>query len=494
MKCPNCGAEMPEGSLYCEHCGEDIHIVPDFEPELEQNIQQAIHTIQKNLWEEPEDVREGEGPERAGRRRFLLRMFLCGALILTLTAAVTAWLVYGYFSRDYQVDRAMQYAAAGKYDKAISCYNRALELAGDDIELIFSVAELQLLKNNKIEYEHLLRRIVKNSNATSEQLDRAYGKLIAIYRDRGDYQTINDLLLACDNEALLSAYQNYIAQAPEFSINEGYYTSVQPLRLTALGTGKIYYTLDGSEPTEYSSQYTAPILLEDGHYVVKAYFVNDRGVVSEVVSREYFIENDYIPPPEINIESGEYRSPMKIEVVGDTEEIYYTTDGTDPTYYSNVYMEPIPMPLGSSRFKFAKIVDGVTGTVEEKNYWLVLDTDFTAAQAVDAIVEYSLLTGKIHDLEGHFENSEAAYLYEFQYVGNINDVDDFYVIAEVFRDIDGTYTKTGNNFAVNVYTGERFKLQEEGRRRYLRLVGIEDEIDSELGTGIEIEVEPRDGE
>ena len=23
MKCPNCGAEMKEGTLYCEHCGED---------------------------------------------------------------------------------------------------------------------------------------------------------------------------------------------------------------------------------------------------------------------------------------------------------------------------------------------------------------------------------------------------------------------------------------------------------------------------------------
>ena len=34
MKCPNCGAEMEEGKLYCEHCGEDIHIVPDFEPEV----------------------------------------------------------------------------------------------------------------------------------------------------------------------------------------------------------------------------------------------------------------------------------------------------------------------------------------------------------------------------------------------------------------------------------------------------------------------------
>lgn len=493
MKCPNCGTEVTEGRLYCEQCGEDIHIVPDFEPELEQDMQQTIHTILENLQEDEPGGRKS-GRNKPGTGKKTLRKVLMGAAVVSIVAAGgIAWLVYGYYSEDYQVGRAVRYTASGKYDKAISCYNRALELDEDNIELLFSLAELQLLKNNKVEYEHLLRRIVKNGDATSEQLDRAYGKLIAIYRDRGDYQTINDLLLACDNDALLSAYQNYIARAPEFSINEGYYTSVQPLKLTALGTGKIYYTLDGSDPTEQCSQYTAPIILEDGLYVVKAYFVNDRGVESEVATREYHIENDEIPPPEINIYSGEYHFPMKIQVMGDVEDVYYTTDGSDPTYSSNVYMEPIPMPLGNSRFKFARIVDGVTGTIEERNYWLALNTDFTLEQAVDAVVEYSLLIGKIHDLEGHFEDSEAAYLYECQYVANINEVDDFYVIAEVFRDIDGTLTRTGNNFAVNTYTGERFKLQKEGRGRLI-LVEIEDQIDSEIGTGIETEIEPQEGE
>ena len=30
MKCPNCGAEIPEGHLYCEVCGEEINFVPEF--------------------------------------------------------------------------------------------------------------------------------------------------------------------------------------------------------------------------------------------------------------------------------------------------------------------------------------------------------------------------------------------------------------------------------------------------------------------------------
>ena len=58
MKCPNCGAEMEEGKLYCEHCGEDIHIVPDFEPEVEYNMEQTLSDIAKEMEPKPaeEDV------------------------------------------------------------------------------------------------------------------------------------------------------------------------------------------------------------------------------------------------------------------------------------------------------------------------------------------------------------------------------------------------------------------------------------------------------
>ncbi len=345
MKCPNCGEGMPEGALYCECCGEDIHIVPDFEPELERNMEQTISGIleelheempgsQENVWDEweeelpqNEDGFEYEEPRR--RKRIWPKVLLVLGILTLLGAGSTAWYLYCYQSEEYQVNKALQYVGQGRYDEAIACYNRALELEGDNVELVFNLAEVYLLKNNKVEYEYLLREIVKNENATTEQLDAAYGKLIAIYRDRGDYQTINTLLLASDNESLLNNYQSYIARVPEFSVNEGYYTSIQPLKLSAAGTGKIYYTTDGTQPTEASTQYTAPIILENGDYVITAYFVNDRGIASEVVSKEYHIENKEIPPPEINALSGDYYFPMNIEVADDEGEVYYTTDGSD---------------------------------------------------------------------------------------------------------------------------------------------------------------------
>ena len=32
MKCKNCGATIPEGYLYCEKCGQEVQIVPDYNP------------------------------------------------------------------------------------------------------------------------------------------------------------------------------------------------------------------------------------------------------------------------------------------------------------------------------------------------------------------------------------------------------------------------------------------------------------------------------
>lgn len=357
MKCPNCGREMAEGTLYCEYCGEDIHIVPDFEPELELDIQQTISEMAEET--EP-DKADGEAvnkkPEAAGRRKKWFWYFIgaLGILILAAAAAMGIW-VYQYHSEAAQVKKAVRYTAEGKYEQAIGCYDRALELKGEDIELQFALAEVYFLENNKAEYEYYLRSIVKNEAVTTEQLDRAYGKLIAIYRAREDYQTINDLLLGSKNEQILSIYQNYIAEDPQFSVNEGYYTSIQILKLSGGDNGKIYYTTDGSEPDETSEVYVSPVILENGDYTIRAVFINSNGVSSAVVTKEYHIDNEVIPPPEVSLISGEYSSPISIEILEDGGEVYYTTDGSTPRkipYYIQVrfpcLLEKAPSALQES--------------------------------------------------------------------------------------------------------------------------------------------------
>ena len=281
------------------------------------------------------------------------------------------------------------------------------------------------------------------------------------------------MLLGSKNEQILSIYQNYIAEDPQFSVNEGYYTSIQILKLSGGDNGKIYYTTDGSEPDETSEVYVSPVILENGDYTIRAVFINSNGVSSAVVTKEYHIDNEVIPPPEVSLISGEYSSPISIEILEDGGEVYYTTDGSTPTENSVLYTGPIPMPLGKSTFCFARIRDGVTGEQAVRTFELTLNTDLTPELAVRRVKDYFLQTGKLIDEAGHFsEETAEAYRYEYQYVINIKEVGDYYIIAENLLGTDGSLTKTGTTMAVDIYSGECFLVQ---RDSYNRMVLVETE-------------------
>lgn len=63
MKCPSCGKEIEPGHLYCESCGLEIRIVPDFEPEIENSITETLSTVGEEIKE-----RETEGNGREAEK------------------------------------------------------------------------------------------------------------------------------------------------------------------------------------------------------------------------------------------------------------------------------------------------------------------------------------------------------------------------------------------------------------------------------------------
>ena len=276
MRCPKCGFEMQEGQLYCEHCGMEIQIVPDFEPEIENSISETLNTLAEELTqkdtEEPETTDEVQDDDFIGEDAHIFEKLLSnrkvflvctmGLTVLVIALFLTVFFVYQHNSKGYQMSRAIEYADKGQYEAAIKCLKAAEEMDKTDADIYFLMADYYYLMGNETDAVITLKNVAMTPGFDVEDAENAYGKIISIYKKHEDYQSINDLLLACTNQDVIYAYQSYMAYPPDFSYIEGTYQEIVPLKLSSNTSGNIYYTMDGSVPSENSTVYTTPIFLE----------------------------------------------------------------------------------------------------------------------------------------------------------------------------------------------------------------------------------------
>lgn len=459
MKCQNCGADIVEGHLYCDICGEEIRIVPDFEPELEHHMIEALSTMVEDI----EDKKEADYPEekeaiKEKTGRLLDYRVIAGvvaAFFLLIILVLIGVGLYRTYSVAYQVQQARQYAQKGNYAEALQYLWRAMELEPENTDYAFLIAGYYYELADTQQTIEVLQGVINGKYAADEAKEKAYRMLITIYDEQGEYQTISELLQACQVEAVVTQFQHYLAKNPEFSYAGGNYDEVIPLKLSANTTGNIYYTLNGMTPNENSPVYTAPIFLETGDYVVSALFINEYGIQSEVVRNQYHISLIAPDAPEILQYSGVYEEPIRIEVVIPAYgKVYYTTDGTDPTQDSMLYTEPIPLPLGRSQFKFVVISEeGIAGEVMLRNYELSLKTDISAEAAVYHVIQALVDQHVLQDITGKAPGVSGNYVYKFDSLIEIPEQGYYYMINEYYQDPVGNEIKSERLYAVGIYDG-----------------------------------------
>ena len=140
MKCPSCGKEIEPGHLYCESCGLEIRIVPDFEPEIENSITETLSTVGEEIKERETEGngREAEknGKEHEGffleemnRSRIRSRVISLAAALLAIVISVP--LLYIHYSASYQTQKAEKLADQGKYREAAALLEKAGRQEGD---------------------------------------------------------------------------------------------------------------------------------------------------------------------------------------------------------------------------------------------------------------------------------------------------------------------------------------------------------------------------
>ena len=482
MKCPNCGCEIKEGHLYCETCGTEIQMVPDFEPEIENSIMETLSNLAegirgKNRAEKSskgknahngEDGKEaGEPDESRGQpeknrwkdRKWVL-VSLVTFIVATLVIVFAAVYMYRGYSVPYQTRRARAYAESGDYAKAIECLERARGLRSDIAELVLLEADYCYQSGDKERAADILLTLVGKEYLEYEDKEKLYEKIIDIYNEEDRYEDINELLISCTDSEIVNHFQQFLALPPEFGYESGSYDEVVTLTLSANTAGTIYYTLDGSEPDERSRIYTAPLLLESGDYQVTAVFINEYGIRSDSARNWYVINLSVPDAPEVPVASGDYDTPVKIEViVPEGSTVYYTTNGATPDDYSQQYTGPIAMPLGRTNFKFVAISEeGVSSEIVNRSYSLTLDTDITVTRAVNIIVDALYRRRVLSDLQGHSYGIEGKYVFKYDSIVEIPNLGYYYILNEYVEDNSGNQTKTERLYAVEVNTGAPNRL------------------------------------
>lgn len=435
MKCRYCGHEIPEGELYCGRCGEEVFIVPDYNPlddMLTAQIKVGVNSEDTDYLDDiAADVKRRTTPggrtgnsrnmnvrrntgqntvagrntgtgrnmnagrytntgrnmtdrelyEREKRRRQAERkkeqLRKKRQKVLLILAILVIGIAAGcvtLYQNSYSGILGSGYRALKnqEYASAENYFRRAIEKDDKKADGYTGLAQTYVRQDQLSDANELFTGAI-NAQKNNVDLYEAY----IIFCIDSEQQAKIPLLLDEAPESVSEKLSEYIIDEPEYDLDEGeVLEEVHQLEITASGN-TIYYTADKSEPTISSTKYNGPIQLAEGENVIRAIAVDDRGIPSLPVEKTYIVEFPVEDAPAVSPSTGQYEQAQKIEIkVPDGYEAYYTLTGDDPTTASTKYTGPIDMPEGETLFKAILVNGGGRSSgVTTRNYMLEIEEE-----------------------------------------------------------------------------------------------------------------------
>lgn len=487
MKCPKCGETMKEGQLYCEHCGEEIKIVPEFEPEIENSIRATLSDVATEITTRTKEkdnsqIKDITASDREEKKRTgsgsVRKRKLSGkrSILLTVIVLVIFWGVLQaiwYFDPDMQFQKAQKLMEKERFDRASEYFEHAAALSPTNVAIINGMAECYYAMGRLADAENACLEAIALEGSNEE----AYSRLITIYEERGAYESLHALMEACEDSDIRNRYAEYLANPPETDIRGGTYQEAVNVRLIGNGTGTIYYTLDGSEPDENSTVYISPIPLEIGPYTLKAFYVNQYGVKSDSIEEDYYIDVVLPEAPAVLPKTGVYGRPHLLEIeVPQDYRVYYTTDGSEPDSNATLYDGELWMPVGHSILRFVTVSPGgVCSEITERQYTLDLHPLLSMEAASNQLLLMLKNAGILRNLQGELPDQNGRNFYTYKYTLTIND-HNYYLYREYYEESAGTSNATGKDYVVNYMSGECYQAVRQEDKTF-KLYLIESDTD-----------------
>ena len=153
---------------------------------------------------------------------------------------------------------------------------------------------------------------------------------------------------------------------PVIDPNGGKFQESIKVTITAEDGAVIYYTTDGSEPTENSTKYTGPITLKETA-TVKAAAKAEGKTLSAAASADFLKEKPKTVAPTIEPNGGDFHDSVTVtlQCADPDAAIYYTKDGSDPRVKAYKYTGPFTLTETTTLRVCAKSPDHKTSDVAE---------------------------------------------------------------------------------------------------------------------------------
>ena len=309
MQCPYCGAQLETGNVYCEVCGKEVQIVPDYDPLDELVIGQDKEPREakkkEKLNTKPQGTPEKNEPEAVSSTLKLFSLKILGFAVGLLLCLVVLLAGYTSVSKEnsyeYQLEKGMEAFDAERYEEAISFFKEAQKMQsgteGADLTPLRYLARIYAVMNSpELAISCMEEAIAAEEAARGDNyaLEELYLEYMDILNQVKRTRQIADVIENCKYEEIRQMLLPYRIEKPTFDTPEGEYAYYIRPELEA-EYGVIYYTLDGTEPTAESTRYEGPISLEEGETLLSAVAINKKGMVSDKLVLVYKLNFDKNP-------------------------------------------------------------------------------------------------------------------------------------------------------------------------------------------------------
>ncbi len=480
MKCSRCGAKVEEGKLFCLSCGQEVQIVPDYNPVEEIVIQNVIDAQIDHIDNNEQDEELNSQTENVGSlndtkkievtpndlqsektdskesvdalKKLQKKITIISAIVVVFiiaTIAINAVIIVRH-NNSFEYQKACGYVELENenYEKAYEYFNKALSIDNTSIEIRFQIAKVEQKLGDILAAESMYNEII----SIDENNVEAGKELLKLYSENSMTERIETFFESIKEKTIYEELLKYHVETPVFSVEPGKYQRFVAVEIFC-NTEKcqIYYTVDGTSPTsENSIPYSGLIRLPNGTTTIKAIATNQEGYISEEIEGTYTVDYEAPDNPVFSPNGGDYyyATPITIEVPNGCN-VFYTIDGSVPTEQSRKYNGYIDMPIGNNLIKAVAIdKSGFVSNTIEATFNLNFDASFSIEQAHTVIMAH--LANNPEDERGVFDLScNSAYS-----VGEFN----LYIFEKVYgTDINGKQIINENQkFAFDVLTGETY--------------------------------------